>query len=262
MQALGCRDQVLHCSPWHDLLKWTWHPVTGQLKAALSSKSFDKAYDSREGFFFTRSAQFSGGACFNLEQKDWWVPFREMALLNCLSLCRSAIPQQWVSGNCSQSSYEPDNQSNSWQCCAGALWDGHCSVMNCLNFIPVMFFQDSWGGGSFLLGIAPWKLLEAPAILGDSYKLQWLLHPEKVFPSALRSEDGFSSSALVLRFAAVSSAVPQQLPGPAPAWAAVCANLELMSPQDGERPWPCLIERFGLHSFFLLPKNVRLTNIS
>lgn len=137
MQALGCRDQVLHCSPWHDLLKWTWHPVTGQLKAALSSKSFDKAYDSREGFFFTRSAQFSGGACFNLEQKDWWVPFREMALLNCLSLCRSAIPQQWVSGNCSQSSYEPDNQSNSWQCCAGALWDGHCSVMNCLNFIPV-----------------------------------------------------------------------------------------------------------------------------
>lgn len=90
------------------LLKWTWH----QLKAALSSKSFDKAYDNRYGVFFTGSAQFSGGACFILEREDRGVPFREIAMLNCLSLCKSAVPQHWVSGNCSQSC-EPDNQSNS-----------------------------------------------------------------------------------------------------------------------------------------------------
>lgn len=44
--------------------------------------------------FFTRSAQFSGGACFNLVQEDRRVPFREIAVLNCLSLGKSAVPQQ------------------------------------------------------------------------------------------------------------------------------------------------------------------------
>lgn len=192
------------------------------------------------------------------------MPFREIALLSCLSLSKSAIPLQGVSGNCSQSSYEPDNQRNSWSCCAAALGDGQCSVMNCLNFIPLtaalpgLLRRREFPARDCSLE----PLLEAPAIWEDSYKLQWLLHPEKVFPSVLRLEDGFSSSPLVLGFAAVSGAVPQQLPASAPAWAAVCANLELMSPQHGEGPWPCLRERLGLYILFLLPKNVCLTNIS
>lgn len=85
--ALGHRDQVLHCSPWHDLLKWAWHPVTGQPKAALSSKSFDKACDSREGVFYQICSVFWWW-CFSREQKDG-SPL-ETALLNCLSLCKNA----------------------------------------------------------------------------------------------------------------------------------------------------------------------------